>query len=63
LLDRFPVQLDGVRIEDEAAVDYLDKWHERDYTALGYQVVRVPVLPPDERLAYLLERLPQRGLD
>ena len=57
MLDRFPVQLDGVRIEDEAAADHLDEWHYRDYTALGYRVVRVPVLPPQERLAFVLERL------
>ena len=57
MLDRFPVQLDGVRIEDEAAADYLDEWHYHDYTALGYRVVRVPVLPPQERLAFVLERL------
>ena len=57
MLDRFPVRLDGVRTEDEAAAAYLDEWHYRDYTALGYRVVRVPVLPPQERLAFVLERL------
>ena len=57
MLDRLPVQRDGVRIEDEAAADYLDEWHYRDYTALGYHVVRVPVLPPQERLTYVLEKL------
>jgi len=57
MLDRLPVQSDGVRIEDEAAADYLDEWHYRDYTALGYHVVRVPVLPPQERLTFVLERL------
>ena len=62
MLDRFPVQLDGVRTEDEAAADYLDEWHHRDYTALGYRVVRVPILPPGERLAYVLERLSEGGL-
>jgi predicted ATPase len=55
LLDRFPVHLNGIRVEDEAAADYLDKWHYRDYIALGYQVVRVPVLPPEERLAFVFE--------
>lgn len=54
LLDRFPVQLNGVRTEDDAAADYLDEWHNRDYTALGYRVVRVPVLPQQERLAFVL---------
>jgi predicted ATPase len=60
MLDRFPVKMDGVRIEDEAAADYLDEWHYRDYTALGYHVVRVPVLPPQERLTFVLEMLSDR---
>ncbi len=62
MLDRFPVQLDGVRIEDEEAADYLEEWHYRDYIALGYRVVRVPVLPPQERLAFVLEKLSEQAL-
>jgi predicted ATPase len=33
----------------------------RDYSALGYNIVRVPVLPPEERLAFVLERLSEQG--
>lgn len=62
MLDRFPVQQDGVRTEDEAAVEYLEEWHYRDYAALGYHVVRVPVLPPQERLAFVLGVLSDQGL-
>jgi predicted ATPase len=62
MLDRFPVQLDGVRVEDEAAADYLDEWHYRDYTALGYEVVRVPILSPKERLEFVLEKLSEQEL-
>jgi len=51
-----------VRIEDEAAADYLDEWHYRDYTALGYRAARVPVLPPQERLAFVLEKLSEQEL-
>jgi hypothetical protein len=29
---------------------------------LGYRVVRVPVLAPQERLAFVLERLSEQGL-
>ena len=36
---------------------YLDEWQTRDYRALGYSVVKVPVMPPEERLAFVLERL------
>jgi predicted ATPase len=57
MLDRFPVQRDDVRIEDEAAAKYLDQWHCCDYTALGYRIVRVPVLPPKERIAFVLEKV------
>jgi len=62
MLDRFLVQLDGIRIEHEDAADYLDEWHYRDYTALGYSVVRIPVLAPQERLAFVLEKLSEQEL-
>jgi predicted ATPase len=60
MLDRFPVQIDDVRTEDESAAKYLDQWHYCDYKALGYGVVRVPVLPPRKRLAFVLENLPKK---
>jgi len=60
MLDRFPVRPDSVRIEDDASADYLDEWHYRDYTDLGYCVERVPVLPPKERLAFVLEKLSEQ---
>jgi predicted ATPase len=56
ILDRFTLQKDCVRTEDDVAADLLDKWLACDYIALGYDVVRVPVLPPEERLAFVLER-------
>ena len=56
-LDPLPYHLDGVRDVDVANVDFLDEWLERDYRSLGYQVLRVPALPPPERLAFLLEML------
>ena len=62
LLDRFPVEQDGVRAEDNATADFLDEWLARDYSALGYNVVRVPVLSPEERLAFVLDRLSEDGL-
>ncbi len=62
ILDRLPFQLDGARIEDDASTGFLDEWLARDYSALGYGVVRVPVLPPQERLAFVLERLSEQGL-
>ena len=55
ILDRLPYQLDGVRAADDETAAYFDVWTERDYIAVGYEVVRVPVLPPIERLHLVLE--------
>jgi predicted ATPase len=57
LLDRFPVEQDGVRFHDDVTADLIGEWIARDYSALGYRVVRVPVLSLQERLAFVLERL------
>ena len=63
MLDPLPFQPDDQRVEEMAAIaGYLDECHTRDYSALGYQVVRVPVLPAAERLAFVLERLSEQGL-
>jgi predicted ATPase len=57
MLNRFPYKRDGVRAGDDAYAAYFESWASRDYDALGYNVVWVPVLPPKERLAFVLERL------
>ena len=62
ILDRLPFQQNGVRNEDNAFASLLDEWLARDYHTLGYRVLRVPVLSPQERLAFVLERLPEQGL-
>ena len=62
ILDRLALQLDGIRFEDDAHTDFLDEWIARDYNALGYSVVRIPVLAPEERLAFVLERFSEQGL-
>lgn len=63
MLNPLPFQPDDQRIEKFASVaGFLDTWHSRDYCTLGYCVVRIPVLPPEERLAYVLERLSDQGL-
>ena len=62
MLDPLPFQENGARDKDAAIAGYLDEWLTRDYSALGYNVVRVPVLAPEERLAFVLERLSEQGL-
>lgn len=47
--------------EDERSSVFLDEWLERDYRTLGYDVVRVPAIPPAERLAFVLDHLQARG--
>jgi predicted ATPase len=62
VLDRLPLQLDGLRFEADAHTGFLDAWIARDYSALGYRVVRVPMLAPEERLRFVLEKLSGQGL-
>jgi predicted ATPase len=62
MLDPLPLQLNGLRYKDDVLQSFTDKWHTRDYSALGYSIVRVPVLPPKERLAFVLEVLSEQGL-
>ncbi len=62
ILDCLPIELDGFRFKLDTHTDFLDEWHTRDYLSLGYNVVRVPVMPPEERLALVHERLSRDGL-
>ena len=58
IFDRLPFQRNQtLGPEDAANSEFLDEWLERDYTALGYHVIRVPVLSPQDRLDFVLERL------
>jgi len=62
MLDRLPLQLDGLRYKDDVLQDFTEEWHTRDYIALGYSIVKVPVLPPEERLEFVLKVLSEQGL-
>ena len=62
VLDPLPFQENGAGDEDATIAGHLGEWTVRDYSALGYSVVRVPVLSPEERLAFVLERLAEQGL-
>ncbi len=62
ILDQLPLELDGARIDNDDYTVLLDKALVSDYSALGYEVVRVPVLSPEERLAFVLERVSEQVL-
>ena len=55
--DPLPLVQDHARIEDEDTANAIDTWLERDYRALGYQPVRVPVMPVANRVALIVEHL------
>jgi predicted ATPase len=62
ILDLLPLELDGARIEGDTYTTVLDDFLVRDYSALGYTIVRVPVLSPQGRLEFVLETLSEQGL-
>jgi predicted ATPase len=62
ILDRLPLhRKQTLGPEDDANSNFLDQWLERDYQALGYAVLRVPVLSPEERLEFILEKIGGQG--
>ncbi|MGD8855036.1 MAG: ATP-binding protein [Chloroflexota bacterium] len=63
VLDRLPLRPDGLRFKEDAHTGFLDEWIVRDYCALGYDVGRVPLLAPEERLAFVFETLCERGFE
>ena len=61
ILERLPLHRNQtLGPEDEESSEFLNEWLYRDYSALGYNVIRVPVLPPKERLTFILERLSEK---
>lgn len=58
MLDPLPLDVDAVRFDDDELVAFLDRWISRDFRSLGYDVVRVPARGPEERLRFVLDRLP-----
>lgn len=62
LLNRLPYQKDGVRVADDETAEYLESWMLRDYAALGYEVIRVPVISPEERFEFVIDKLGEKGI-
>ena len=57
IFDRLPIVKDDVRTEDEALANKIDKMLEADYNSVGYNPIRVPVLPIEKRADFILSKL------
>ena len=57
ILDILPLVQDYARTEDEAAQKKIHKLLTEVYESLPFPVVHVPVLPPEERVDFILKHL------
>lgn len=55
VLDLLPLVQDYARREDEKAQYQIHKLLVNAYSSLGYLIIHVPVLPPEERVNFILE--------
>ena len=57
ILDSLPLMKDYARTEDAAAQKKIHALLIATYKSLGFPIVKVPVLPPDERVDFILKNL------
>ena len=57
ILDSLPLMKDYARTEDAAAQKKIHALLVTTYKSLGFPIVEVPVLPPDERVNFILKNL------
>lgn len=57
ILDPLPLAPDYARTEDEAAQKQIHQLLTEVYESLPFPVVHVPVLPPEERVEFILEHI------
>ena len=57
ILDSLPLMKDYARTEDAAAQKKIHALLVTTYKSLGFPVVEVPVLPPNERVDFILKNL------
>ncbi|OSZ77891.1 hypothetical protein CAP36_11790 [Chitinophagaceae bacterium IBVUCB2] len=57
ILDRLPLVKDYARTEDEVAQKKIHTLLVEVYESLGFPIVRVPVLPPEERVDFILKNI------
>ncbi len=62
MLERLPITADNIRTEDDAAAQQMQQAFYDDYTALGYDVIMVPVMSVAARTDFILQALPLHGL-
>jgi len=55
LLDRLPIKIDNVRNENDLAAAELEFQLEADYKLLGYEIIRVPIMPIAQRVQFILK--------
>ena len=61
LLDGLPYLRDEARIEDQHGAESLDQGLEASYSALGYEVIRIGVMPVKERLRRVIAEIEKGG--
>ncbi|MBI4140585.1 ATP-binding protein [Candidatus Woesearchaeota archaeon] len=64
LLDRLPYKQDAERVEDDATAEKIHGLIETAYRECGHNIIRVPVLPVEQRVEFIiniLENFPQVG--
>ncbi len=57
LFERLDFEKDGVRTEDQALAMRIEELLVNGYEALGYDIIRVPLLSIDERVAFVLDHI------
>lgn len=57
LLERLPIEQDNVRNEDDKTAAELEAQLESDYKILGYEIIRVPIMPVEERVQFILNAI------
>jgi predicted ATPase len=62
ILDRLTLQRNKtLGPEDNLTSEFLNDWLFRDYSKIGYNVMRVPVLSPQERMAFILNTISENA--
>ena len=62
ILDWLPFDHDGVRYEDDTIAAFLHTWTLNDYRALGDNPISVPILPVEECVEFILNKLTEQKL-